>query len=104
MSTSPNIDHIIFSILKSTYFESQNIINLDMSLIGKKAPDFTSKAWIDDQFQEVSLKHFLGKYVLLFFYPLDFSFVCPTEIIAFNNLLKSFRKLDCEVIGCSVDS
>lgn len=77
---------------------------MDMSLIGKKAPDFTAKAWIDGEFQEISLKDLYGKYVVLFFYPLDFSFVCPTEIIAFNNLLKSFRKFDCEVIGCSVDS
>lgn len=47
---------------------------------------------------------FLGKYVVLFFYPLDFTFVCPTEIIAFSDAVEEFRKINCEVIGASVDS
>lgn len=51
-----------------------------------------------------SFVSFLGKYVVLFFYPLDFTFVCPTEIIAFSDHAEDFRKLGCEVLGVSVDS
>lgn len=45
-----------------------------------------------------------GKYVIFFFYPLDFTFVCPTEIVAFSDRVEEFRSIGCEVIGCSVDS
>ena len=54
--------------------------------------------------QEVSLADYKGKYVLLFFYPLDFTFVCPTEIIAFSDRAEEFDKLDVQILGCSVDS
>ncbi|KAF4116842.1 peroxiredoxin-1 [Onychostoma macrolepis] len=73
--------------------------------IGKPAPDFTAKAVMPDgQFKDLSLSDYKGKYVVLFFYPLDFTFVCPTEIIAFSDAVEEFRKIDCEVIGASVDS
>lgn len=76
-----------------------------MSLVGKKAPDFTAKAVkkqeIIDQF---SLADFLGKYVILFFYPLDFTFVCPTELHAFQEKLQEFEKRNAQLIGCSIDS
>ncbi len=76
-----------------------------MSLVTKNAPDFTAKAVMpDDSFQEISLSDYRGTYVVLFFYPLDFTFVCPTEIIAFDKKLEEFRKRNCEVIGVSVDS
>jgi len=76
-----------------------------MSLVTKKAPDFTAKAVMaDNSFQEISLSDYQGRYVILFFYPLDFTFVCPTEIIAFDRHLAEFEKLDCQVIGVSVDS
>jgi len=76
-----------------------------MSLVTKNAPDFTAKAVMpDDSFQEISLSHYRGKYVILFFYPLDFTFVCPTEIIAFDEKLGEFEKRNCQVIGVSVDS
>ncbi|KTG41714.1 hypothetical protein cypCar_00024396 [Cyprinus carpio] len=73
--------------------------------IGKPAPDFTAKAVMPDgQFKDLSLSEYKGKYVVLFFYPLDFTFVCPTEIIAFSDAVEEFRKINCEVIGASVDS
>jgi len=76
------------------------------SLVTAKAPEFTAKAVLgDNTIAEVSLADYRGKsYVLLFFYPLDFTFVCPTEIIAFDEKLKEFQKRNCEVIGVSVDS
>ena len=60
---------------------------------------------IDQEFETISLDQYKGKkYVVLFFYPLDFTFVCPTEITAFSDRYEEFSKLDCEIIGCSVDS
>jgi peroxiredoxin (alkyl hydroperoxide reductase subunit C) len=74
-------------------------------LIGKKAPAFRAKAVINKKIVEgFSLEKFLGKYVVFFFYPLDFTFVCPTELHAFQEQLAAFNQLDAEVIGCSVDS
>lgn len=76
-----------------------------MSLVTKKAPDFTAVAVMpDNSFKEISLADYRGKHTILFFYPLDFTFVCPTEIIAFDKHLEEFQKLDCQVIGASIDS
>jgi len=75
------------------------------SLVTKEAPDFTAQAVLpDNSFDELSLSSFRGKYVILFFYPLDFTFVCPSEIIAFDKAVDEFKKRDAEVIGVSVDS
>jgi len=69
------------------------------------APDFSATAVMpDDSFQTISLSDYRGKYVVLFFYPLDFTFVCPSEILAFDKKVEDFRKRNCEVIGVSVDS
>jgi peroxiredoxin (alkyl hydroperoxide reductase subunit C) len=74
-------------------------------LVTRPAPDFTAQAVMpDNQFREIKLSDFRGKYVVLFFYPLDFTFVCPSEIIALNNALASFRAKNTEVIAVSVDS
>jgi peroxiredoxin (alkyl hydroperoxide reductase subunit C) len=74
-------------------------------LIGKQAPDFKAKAVISGQIVDnFSLTHYRGKYVLFFFYPLGFTFVCPTEIVAFQEALEEFEKRDTQVIACSVDS
>jgi peroxiredoxin (alkyl hydroperoxide reductase subunit C) len=76
-----------------------------MSLVTKPAPDFTAQAVMaDDSFKEVKLSDYRGKYTLLFFYPLDFTFVCPSEILAFNKELATFKSKNCEVLGVSVDS
>ena len=74
-------------------------------LIGKPAPHFLAKAAIKDKIVDnFSLSHFLGKYVIFFFYPLDFTFVCPTELHAFQESLKEFEERGAQVVGCSVDS
>jgi peroxiredoxin (alkyl hydroperoxide reductase subunit C) len=76
-------------------------------LVGREAPDFTANAvTADNQITDsFNLKnHIKGKIGVLFFYPLDFTFVCPSEIIAFNNRVEEFKKRGAEVIGVSVDS
>lgn len=74
-------------------------------LVGKTAPDFQADAVINGEIKKISLhKDFAGKWKVLYFYPLDFTFVCPTEITAFEDNLAKFKELNCEVIGCSVDS
>lgn len=75
-------------------------------LVAKPAPDFTATAVMpDNSFDEsFKLSHYRGKYVVLFFYPLDFTFVCPSELIAFDHRLDKFKKRNVQVIGCSVDS
>ncbi|MDP7395739.1 MAG: peroxiredoxin [Lentisphaeria bacterium] len=75
------------------------------TLVTCPAPDFTAQAAMpDNTFAELTLSDYKGKCVLLFFYPLDFTFVCPTEIVAFNSRLDEFNSRGCEVIGVSVDS
>ena len=75
------------------------------SLVTKEAPDFTAQAVMpDNSFGELKLSSYRGKYVLLFFYPLDFTFVCPSEIIAFDAAVERFQKKNAQVLGCSVDS
>ena len=75
-------------------------------LVTKEAPDFVATAVTEDGSLdgEFSLASLRGKYVILFFYPLDFTFVCPTEIIGFDKRLDEFTQKDCEVVGVSVDS
>ena len=73
-------------------------------LVGKNAPDFKATAVVGGDFKQVSLSDYRGKYVVLFFYPLDFTFVCPTELHAFQEKSDAFKKLNTEVLGCSVDS
>jgi peroxiredoxin (alkyl hydroperoxide reductase subunit C) len=74
-------------------------------LVGKSAPQFSVDAAIGQTTQKISLSDFKGKkYVILYFYPLDFTFVCPTEIHAFQEALKEFESRDAVVLGCSVDS
>lgn len=74
--------------------------------VTQPAPDFKAVAVMpDNTFNEkFQLSDYKGKYVVLFFYPLDFTFVCPSEIIAFDKRLKDFEKRNCQVIGVSVDS
>jgi len=68
------------------------------------APDFKGQAVVDGQFKEISLSDYKGKYLVLFFYPLDFTFVCPTEIIAFSEAMDKFSDLNTAVVGVSTDS
>lgn len=74
-------------------------------LVTKEAPHFKAQAVMPDgSFKEVQLTDYRGKYVLLFFYPLDFTFVCPTEIIAFSDRAKEFAAADVQILGVSIDS
>ncbi|MEH2323461.1 MAG: peroxiredoxin [Nostoc sp.] len=72
--------------------------------VGQQAPDFTATAVVDQEFKTIKLSDYRGKYVVLFFYPLDFTFVCPTEITAFSDRYEEFKKINTEVLGASVDS
>lgn len=76
------------------------------TLVTKQAPDFTATAVMADNSmrEDFKLSDYRGKYVILFFYPLDFTFVCPSEIIAFDKNLGKFKEKNCEVIGVSIDS
>lgn len=72
--------------------------------IGRPAPDFKADAYHNGEITQLSLSDYRGKWVVLFFYPLDFTFVCPTEIQGFSERIDDFKKLNAEVIGASVDS
>lgn len=73
-------------------------------LVGLQAPDFTATAVVDQEFTDIRLSDYKGKYVVLFFYPLDFTFVCPTEITAFSDRYSEFSSRNTEILGVSVDS
>ncbi len=76
-----------------------------MSIVGKKAPDFKTQAVVGDgEVKEISLGDYKGKWVVLFFYPADFTFICPTEITEFSKRDAEFKELNAVVLGCSTDS
>ena len=86
-------------------FKIKGEIIIMSTLVAKEAPDFTADAvYPDFSIKPFSLSALRGKYVLLFFYPMDFTFVCPSEIIAFNRKLDEFKKRNCELVSVSVDS
>jgi alkyl hydroperoxide reductase subunit AhpC len=72
--------------------------------VGLPAPDFTAMAVVNKQFKEIKLSDYRGQHVVLFFYPLDFTFVCPTEIIAFSEAAGSFADRQTTLLGVSIDS
>ncbi|KAK1927309.1 thiol-specific antioxidant protein 1 [Papiliotrema laurentii] len=74
------------------------------AIIQKPAPAFAGTAVKEGVFEEINLEQYKGKWVVLFFYPMDFTFVCPTEILAFNAALEQFAGINTEVIGVSTDS
>jgi len=74
------------------------------AMISKPAPAWEGTSVLNGEFKELKLSDYLGKYLVFFFYPLDFTFVCPTEILAFNDRIKEFRAINTEVVACSVDS
>lgn len=73
-------------------------------VVGQTAPQFKAPAYVDGQIKEISLSDYKGKWVVLFFYPLDFTFVCPTEILEFNSKTDEFKKKSAQLIGASIDS
>lgn len=74
------------------------------TLIKKQAPDFALEGVMADKFSKYHLTDYTGKWLVLFFYPLDFTFICPTEITGFSKRLSEFKKLGAEVVGVSTDS
>lgn len=75
-----------------------------VATIGKPAPTFKGAAIVDGEIKDISIEDFKGKYLVLFFYPLDFTFVCPTEITAFSDRIGDFKAINTALVGCSVDS
>ncbi|XP_014774890.1 peroxiredoxin-1 [Octopus bimaculoides] len=75
-----------------------------MLKLAQKAPEFKGMAVVNGEFKTIQLSDYKGKYLVLFFYPLDFTFVCPTEITAFSDRVEEFKKINCEVVACSTDS
>ena len=75
-----------------------------MIQVGQKAPEFALEGVLDDEFVNVKLSDYAGTWVVLFFYPLDFTFVCPTEIRGFSARVPEFEALGAKVMGCSIDS
>ena len=73
-------------------------------IVGTQAPDFKADAVLNGEFKSVSLKDYQGKWKILLFYPLDFTFVCPTEITTFSDHISKFKELNCEVLSVSTDS
>ncbi|KAI0556381.1 2-Cys peroxiredoxin BAS1 (chloroplast) [Gracilaria domingensis] len=80
------------------------VINNNDVRVGKQAPNFSAIAVYDQEFNKITLSDYLGKYVILLFYPLDFTFVCPTEITAFSDAYQEIKSLNAEILGISVDS
>uniref|UniRef100_A0A8D2K1W3 Thioredoxin-dependent peroxide reductase, mitochondrial n=1 Tax=Theropithecus gelada TaxID=9565 RepID=A0A8D2K1W3_THEGE len=70
----------------------------------KHAPYFNGTAVVNGEFKDLSLDDFKGKYLVLFFYPLDFTFVCPTEIVAFSDKANEFHDVNCEVVAVSINT
>jgi len=79
-------------------------MNERIPLPGQPAPQFEAEALVGQSFKKISLEDYKGKWLVLFFYPLDFTFVCPTEIVAFSEAVGEFEKLNCAVVGASIDS
>ena len=75
---------------------------MDKARVQHPAPEFKGQAVIDGQFKEISLEDYKGKWLVFFFYPLDFTFVCPTEIIAFSDKIQEFKDINCEVSSYTV--
>ncbi|KPP63544.1 Peroxiredoxin-4-like, partial [Scleropages formosus] len=83
---------------------SDHSLHLSKAKISKPAPRWEGTAVINGEFKELKLTDYRGRYLVFFFYPLDFTFVCPTEIIAFSDRIQEFRNINAEVVACSVDS
>mmetsp|Transcript_29922 Transcript_29922/g.42054 ORF Transcript_29922/g.42054 Transcript_29922/m.42054 type:complete len:241 (-) Transcript_29922:54-776(-) len=94
------------SSMKAIYANNNNdnVPHAPVARVQGKAPSFTADAVINGDFKAISLDDYKGKYVILMFYPLDFTFVCPTEIIAFSDRVQDFKDNNCEVLAISVDS
>jgi len=86
------------------YSPPENTSTQDFVRVGQLAPNFESVAVVNNEVKKIKLSDYKGKWIVLFFYPLDFTFVCPTEITAFSDRSHEFREIGAELIGASVDS
>jgi len=91
------------NILPSASCQGSFVKNMSVA-VTQPAPAFAQPAVVDGQFKDIKLDDFKGKYLVLFFYPLDFTFVCPTELIAFSDRIDEFKAIGAEVVGVSTDS
>ncbi len=82
---------------------NQNVVSIS-TLVGKKAPDFTTQAYHKNAFKQIRLSALRGKWVILAFYPGDFTFICPTELSRFADLHNDFKKINAEILSVSTDS
>ncbi|GFQ04501.1 2-cys peroxiredoxin bas1-like chloroplastic [Phtheirospermum japonicum] len=107
-SGRPFVSRVLRSLSSTSSSSKQRSFTVrasELPLVGNTAPDFEAEAVFDQEFIKVKLSEYIGKkYVILFFYPLDFTFVCPTEITAFSDRYQEFEKLNTEILGVSVDS
>jgi len=92
------------SSFKAIHGEKAPVETITRARVQGQAPKFSAEAVVNGEFKTIALDDFQGKYLVMFFYPLDFTFVCPTEITAFSDRAEEFRKLGCEIIAVSVDS
>ncbi|KAG4913575.1 hypothetical protein AAZX31_19G185200 [Glycine max] len=100
-SSSLKVVSIVLEFLRVCW----SLLFSELPLVGNTAPDFEAEAVFDQEFIKVKLSEYIGKkYVVLFSYPLDFTFVCPTEITAFSDCYAEFEELNTEILGVSVDS
>lgn len=101
--TSPFVQKQLFSMRNPLFKYSKFLASTNqpsyqsLNLIRKQAPQFASMSWWKDDFKKVSLEEFKGKWVCLFFYPLDFTFVCPTEIVDFDSKASEFANLSKQI-------
>ena len=106
MMANQIVRRLLGSSLKTT-FASTKCLSTSARLMEKArvqhpAPEFKGQAVIDGQFKEIALEDYKGKWLVFFFYPLDFTFVCPTEIIAFSDKIQEFKDINCEVSSYTV--
>lgn len=89
---------------RAHYGDGCPVLGNTKAAIRQKAPTFSGKAYWNGEFKSIALEDFRGKWVVLFFYPLDNTFVCPTEIVSFNDHSPKFEEINTQVIACSIDS
>ncbi|XP_026479114.1 peroxiredoxin-like isoform X2 [Ctenocephalides felis] len=97
-----NTGRVVCDNVKKCYLHTGS--RLLAPMVQSPAPHFEGMAVVNGDFKKISLTDYKGKYLVLFFYPLDFTFVCPTEIRAYSDAIGQFREIGAEVVGCSTDS
>ena len=106
MMANQIVRRLLGSSLRTTFASTKCLSTsarlMDKARVQHPAPEFKGQAVIDGQFKEIALEDYKGKWLVFFFYPLDFTFVCPTEIIAFSDKIQEFKDINCEVSSYTV--